>query len=99
MLDVFNPNTTVTELGVHLCALAIGSDLILTCNRLIWAVRLGAVLSLNQGSIYWKIPPWGGGYQPMSFGGKNMKRKREKEGKCKTKMKKEERKGKKGDRK
>jgi hypothetical protein len=31
--------------------------------------------------------------------GKNMKRKREKEGKCKTKMKKEERKGKKGDRK
>jgi hypothetical protein len=28
------------------------------------------------------LPPGGGGYQPMSFGGKNMKRAREKEGKC-----------------
>ncbi len=31
-------------------------------------------------TIYWKIPPppQGGEYQPMSFGGKNMKREREK---------------------
>jgi hypothetical protein len=34
----------------------------------------------------------GGGYRPMSFGGKNMKRRREKRGKCKRKRKKEERK-------
>ncbi len=34
-------------------------------------------------------PPWGGGkYQPMSFGVKNMKSGREKEGKC-TKKKEE----------
>jgi hypothetical protein len=54
-----------------------------------------------QGSIYWKIPPpWGKEkYQPMSFGGKNMKRGREKGGKCKRKRKKEERKRKKGERK
>jgi hypothetical protein len=31
-------------------------------------------------------------YQPMSFGGKNMKRQREKGGKCKRKRKKGERK-------
>jgi hypothetical protein len=37
--------------------------------------------------------PWGGKYQPMSFRGKNMKRGREKGGKCKTKRKKWERKG------
>jgi hypothetical protein len=38
-------------------------------------------------------PPLGGGkYQPMSFGGKNMKRQREKGGKCKRKRKKGERK-------
>ncbi len=52
----------------------------------------------GQGSIYWKIPPPPGGeekYQPMSFGGKNMKRVREKWGKCKRKRKKEERKRKK----
>jgi hypothetical protein len=42
--------------------------------------------------------PWGG-YQPMSFEGKNMKRRREKGGKCKRKMKKRERKKKKGKRK
>ncbi len=40
-------------------------------------------------------PPPGGEYQPMSFGGKNMKRVREKGGKCKKKeergKKKEER--------
>jgi hypothetical protein len=35
----------------------------------------------------------------MSFGGKNMKRRREKEGKCKRKGKKGERKRKKGERK
>jgi hypothetical protein len=34
----------------------------------------------------------GGEYQPMSFGGKNMKRLREKGGKCKRKRKKGERK-------
>ncbi len=45
-------------------------------------------------------PPWGGGkYQPMSFGGKNMKRPREKGGKCGRKGKKGERKRKKGERK
>jgi hypothetical protein len=37
-------------------------------------------------------PPGGGEYQPMSFWGKNMKRRREKRGKCKRKRKKEERK-------
>jgi hypothetical protein len=46
-----------------------------------------------------KYPPlWGGAkYQPMSFGGKNMKRRREKGGKCKRKRKKGERKRKKGE--
>ncbi len=56
----------------------------------------------RQGSIYWKIRPPPGGlkkYQPMSFGGKNMKRQREKGGKCKRKRQKEERKRKKGERK
>jgi hypothetical protein len=42
------------------------------------------------------LPP-GGEYWPMSFGGKNMKRVREKGGKCKRKRKKEERKRKKGE--
>jgi hypothetical protein len=37
-----------------------------------------------------------GEYQLMSFGEKNMKRRREKEGKCKRKRKKGERKGRKG---
>jgi hypothetical protein len=54
---------------------------------------------LGTGSIYWKIPPPRGEYQPMSFGGKNMKREREKGGKCRRKRKKEERKRKKGERK
>ncbi len=38
-----------------------------------------------QGSVYWKTPalPPAGEYQPMSFGGKNYKRRREKRGKCK----------------
>jgi hypothetical protein len=45
------------------------------------------------------LPPGGCKYQPMSFGGKNMKREREKEGKCKRKRKKEERKRNKGERK
>ncbi len=51
-------------------------------------------------------PPPRGEYQPMSFGGKNMNRPREKGGKCrrirkkgKRKRKKGERKRKKGDRK
>jgi hypothetical protein len=44
-------------------------------------------------------PPQGGEYQPMSFGGKNMKRGREKGGKCKRKRQKGERKKKKGERK
>jgi hypothetical protein len=52
----------------------------------------------NQGPIYWKIPPWGE-YQPMSFGGKNMKRRREKGRKCKRKRKTGKRKRKKGERK
>jgi hypothetical protein len=48
----------------------------------------------EQGSIYWKIPPQGGReYQPMSFGRKNMKRRREKGGKCKRKRGKKMRKG------
>jgi hypothetical protein len=41
-------------------------------------------------------PPQGGEYQPMSFGGKNTKRRREKGGKCKIKRKKRERKLEKG---
>jgi hypothetical protein len=41
-------------------------------------------------------PPRGEKYQPMSFGGKNMKRGREKGGKCKRKRKKGERKLEKG---
>jgi hypothetical protein len=43
-----------------------------------------------QRSIYWKIPPLPGGgiYQPMSFGGKNMKRRREKGGKYERKRRK-----------
>ncbi len=44
-------------------------------------------------------PPQGGNYQPMSFGGKNMKRRREIGGKYKRKRKKGERKRKKGERK
>jgi hypothetical protein len=43
--------------------------------------------------MYWKISPLLGGrgeYQPMSFGGTNMKRQREKVGKCKRKRKKGE---------
>jgi hypothetical protein len=44
-------------------------------------------------------PPRGGKYQPMSFGGKNKKRPREKGGKCGRKGKKGERKRKKGERK
>jgi hypothetical protein len=47
-------------------------------------------------------PLGGGKYQPMSFGGKNLKRRREKGGKCKRKRKKgkeRERKRNKGERK
>jgi hypothetical protein len=39
---------------------------------------------------------YNGKYQPMSFGGKNMKRPREKGGKCGRKGKKGEEKGRKG---
>ncbi len=50
-----------------------------------------------QGPIYWKItPPRGGGYQPMSFGGKNMKRRREKGENVKEKGRKGKEKGKRG---
>jgi hypothetical protein len=51
------------------------------------------VLYFLQGSIHWKME-----YQPMSFGG-DIKRRREKGGKCKRKRKKGERKRKKGERK
>jgi hypothetical protein len=53
----------------------------------------------TQGSIYWKIPPplLGGEYQSVSFGGKNMKRPREKGGKCRRKRKKGGKKMRKGD--
>jgi hypothetical protein len=43
-----------------------------------------------RGLYIGKYPP---PYQPMSFGGKNMKRRREKRGKCKRKRKKGEIKG------
>jgi hypothetical protein len=48
---------------------------------------------------HWKIPrdPRGGGHQPKLFGGKNMKRRREKGRKCKRKRKKGERKRKNGE--
>jgi hypothetical protein len=45
-------------------------------------------LSRGRGLYIGKYPQ----YQPMSFGGKNMKRRREKEGKCKRKRKKGKRK-------
>jgi hypothetical protein len=48
---------------------------------------------VNAGAyILENTPALGGGYQPMSFGGKNVKRQREKRGKCKRKRKKGERK-------
>ncbi len=55
----------------------------------------------NPGVYILENTPRGGGveYQPMSFGGKNMKRPREKGGKCCRKRKKGERKRKKGKRK
>jgi hypothetical protein len=43
-----------------------------------------------RGLYVGKYSPPGGGYQLMSFGGKNMKRRREKGGKCKRKRKKGE---------
>jgi hypothetical protein len=47
----------------------------------------------KQGCIYWKIPPPpGGNISRCHLGGKNMKRPREKGGKCKRKMKKGEKK-------
>jgi hypothetical protein len=52
------------------------------------------LLYCTQGSILENTPPTPGGgkYQPMTFGGKNMKRQREKGGKCERKRKKGERK-------
>jgi hypothetical protein len=47
---------------------------------------------LYRGLYNGKSPGGGGKYQPMSFGGKNMKRTREKGGKCGRKGKKGERK-------
>jgi hypothetical protein len=41
------------------------------------------------------LPPGGGGYQPRSFGRKNVKRRREKGGKCKRKERKGKEKGRK----
>jgi hypothetical protein len=53
-----------------------------------------------RGPYIEKYPlPRGGEYQLMSFGGKNMKRQREKQGKCKRKRKKGARKRKTGERK
>jgi hypothetical protein len=55
---------------------------------------------VGRGLYIGKYPfPREGKYQPMSFGGKNMKSGREKGGKCKRKRKKAERKWKKGERK
>jgi hypothetical protein len=45
------------------------------------------------------LPPWGGEISADVIWGKNMKRRREKGGKCKRKRKKGERKRKKGERK
>ncbi len=53
---------------------------------------------VNAGAfILENTPALGGGYQPMSFGGKNVKRQREKRGKCKRKRKKGEKKMRKGE--
>jgi hypothetical protein len=49
-------------------------------------------LHYNRGLYIGKYPLPGGGYQLMSFGGKNMKKQREKRGTCKRKRKKGERK-------
>ncbi len=54
---------------------------------------------IRQGSIYWKIPHTlggGGKYQPMSFGGKNMKSGREKRKNVKEKGRKGKEKGRRG---
>jgi hypothetical protein len=62
----------------------------------------GLVSTVHNSGVYIlenSLPPLGGEYQPMSFGEKNMKRGREKGGKCKRKRKKWERKRKKGERK
>jgi hypothetical protein len=54
--------------------------------------------SETRGLYIGKYHP-GGEYQPMSFGGKNMKRQREKGRKCKRQRKTGKRKRKKGERK
>jgi hypothetical protein len=71
-------------------------------GRILLSISLYPIVDVqfNQGSTYWKIPhptpPGGGKYQPMSFGGKNMKTRRIKRGKCKRKRKKGGEKGRKG---
>jgi hypothetical protein len=61
-------------------------------------LKRGCIYLLSEAYILENIlPPWRGEkYQPMSFGGKNMKRQREKEGECKRKRKKGKEKGRKG---
>jgi hypothetical protein len=62
---------------------------------------LSPLRSKGRGLYNGKYPPprGGGEYQPMSFGGKNIKRPREKGRKCGRKGRKGERKRKKGERK
>jgi hypothetical protein len=66
-------------------------DCIFCKNRWNFSVQAGVYILENT------LPPWGGRkYQPMSFGGKNMKRQREKGGKYERKRKQGERKRRKG---
>ncbi len=59
-----------------------------------WLLAHVQLLSLRQGCIYWKKKkPGSGEYHPVSFRG-NMKRGREKRGKCEGKGEKTEDKGK-----
>jgi hypothetical protein len=62
-------------------------------------LRFDIYQTVHQGSIYWKIPPPGGGISDNVIWGKNMKRPREKGRKYRRKRKKGERKRKKGERK
>ncbi len=55
-----------------------------------------ATLLVTGAYILENTPPWGGGYQPMSFGGKNMKSRREKGENVKEKGRKGNEKGRKG---
>jgi hypothetical protein len=58
---------------------------------------LGVIQGLYIGNSPSPPPPPGGEYQPMSFGGKNMERKREKGGKCQRKRRKGKENEKKGE--